>query len=191
MRAKCRFMSSISLSIDSISREFREIIRLLERFETRSDVEADILSYANLGRALVSKMTNSLNHNDVRDPIDGFVIQENLIKDSNDQYWVYGGGQVRCVGNDDKCDGFPAGSFQDAIYHLINLGYIDCVCNSPVSYVQRCSSPLEEVDDLSDELELVLTQACTDLPSTVETAAALAADLRRAVSKLITGGMHG
>lgn len=53
------------------------------------------------------------------------VIQENLIKDANDQYWVFGDGWLRCVGDDDPDGGYPCASFESALPLLAGMGFGD------------------------------------------------------------------
>ncbi len=53
------------------------------------------------------------------------LIQANLIKDDNDQYWVYGGRKIRCVGDDSPDSGYYCEDFFHGINELIGFGYID------------------------------------------------------------------
>lgn len=53
------------------------------------------------------------------------VIQENLVKDSNGHYWVYGGNSIRVVGDNSEDGGYYAESFADALWVLFNYDYID------------------------------------------------------------------
>lgn len=53
------------------------------------------------------------------------IIQENLVKEDQDCYWVYGGGKIRCVGDDSEEGGYTCSSFEDGIELLIDYGYIE------------------------------------------------------------------
>ena len=53
------------------------------------------------------------------------IIQDNLVKDENDQYWVYGGGKIRCVGDDSEDGGYYCSSFEEGIKLLIEYGYME------------------------------------------------------------------
>jgi hypothetical protein len=57
----------------------------------------------------------------------GVVIQKNLVKDDNDQYWVYGGGNIRCVGDDSPDGGYECDSFEDGMRVLVEDGYMDAI----------------------------------------------------------------
>ncbi len=53
------------------------------------------------------------------------IIQVNLIKDDNDQYWVYSGRKIRCVGDDSPDGGYYCEDFFHGINKLIGFGYIN------------------------------------------------------------------
>jgi hypothetical protein len=53
------------------------------------------------------------------------IIQENLIRDSCGYYWSYGGGNIRCVGDDDEQAGYPCESFKAGVRLLILYEFID------------------------------------------------------------------
>jgi len=49
---------------------------------------------------------------------------KNLIKDDEGQYWVWGAGKLRCVGDDSPESGYDCGSFAESLSILVELGYI-------------------------------------------------------------------
>lgn len=53
------------------------------------------------------------------------IIQENLVKDDQDYYWVYGCGKIRCVGDDSEEGGYWCSSFEEGIELLVGYGYMD------------------------------------------------------------------
>ncbi len=53
------------------------------------------------------------------------IIQENLVKDDCGEYWVFGGNNIRLVGDDSPEGGYPCEDFREAIITLAYFGYLD------------------------------------------------------------------
>ena len=64
------------------------------------------------------------------------IIQANLLKDDNDYYWVYGGGKIRCVGDDSEEGGYWCDSFVDGIRQLHGFGYLDKLPDNLEEYTE-------------------------------------------------------
>lgn len=53
------------------------------------------------------------------------IIQENLLKIGDDEYWVYGNRKIRLVGDDTRGGGYWCESFEDGILELIKFDYLE------------------------------------------------------------------
>jgi len=53
------------------------------------------------------------------------IIHENLVKDDNGYYWVYGGGKIRGLGDDTEGGGYYCDSFRDGVELLHEYGYLE------------------------------------------------------------------
>lgn len=52
------------------------------------------------------------------------IIQENLVRDDVGEHWVFGDGNIRCVGDNSPDGGYRCISFMHGIKELIDTGYI-------------------------------------------------------------------
>jgi hypothetical protein len=55
------------------------------------------------------------------------IIQKNLIKDDQGEYWTYSDNRIRCVGDDSEDGGYECDSFEAGVRLLAEYGYIDII----------------------------------------------------------------